>query len=78
MTRWCRAMCCCKMRRTGHQTRDVVPNRGDLDLALPSADLRHPPFIFVAARAAFVRLCVCVRLLVCCIVPRLTGQSGGR
>lgn len=52
-------MCCCKIRRTGHQTRDAVPNRGDLDLALPSADLRHPTFIVVAARAAFVRVCVC-------------------
>lgn len=71
---------CCKIRRTGHQTRDAVPSRGDLDLALPSADLRHPTFTVVAARAAFVRLwgCVSVCWCVCWLVPRLMGQSGGR
>lgn len=50
---------CCKIRRTGRQTRDAVPNRGDLDLALPSADLRHPTIIVVAARTAFVGVYVC-------------------
>lgn len=53
---------CCKIRKTGHRTRDAAPNRGDLALALPSADLCHTASIVVAARP---RLCVCVCVCVC-------------
>lgn len=60
LTRCCACHVCCKIRRTGRQTRDAAQSRGDLALALPSADLRHHTVIVTAARPPLcVGVCVC-------------------
>lgn len=61
LTRCCACHVCCKIRRTGRQTRDAAHSRGDLALALPSADLRHHTVIVTAARPPLC-LCVCARV----------------
>lgn len=62
MTRWCRAMRAVRSGGQGIKPEMQHLTEGDLALALPSADLRHPTFIVVAARTAFV--CVCVYVCV--------------